>query len=32
VAAAHERFDAKLRLTDERTREMLADLLTGVDR
>ena len=27
VARAHERFDAELRLTDEGTRRLLADLL-----
>jgi chromate reductase, NAD(P)H dehydrogenase (quinone) len=32
VAAAHERFDANLRLTDKRTREVLADLLARFDR
>jgi chromate reductase len=32
VAAAHERFDAKLRLTDKRTRDVLADLLARFDR
>jgi chromate reductase len=32
VAAAHEKFDAKLRLTDTRTRDVLADLLARFDR
>ena len=32
VAFAHERFDANLRLTDERTRGLLADLLARFDR
>lgn len=32
VAFAHERFDAELRLTDERTRGLLADLLARFDR
>jgi chromate reductase len=32
IAFAHERFDAELRLTDERTRGLLADLLARFDR
>src|SRR5882724_9351726 len=32
VASAHERFDANLRLTDRRTRDLLADLLARFDR
>jgi chromate reductase len=32
VAAAHERFDAKLRLTDKRTRDVLTDLLARFER
>jgi chromate reductase, NAD(P)H dehydrogenase (quinone) len=32
VAAAHERFDAKLRLTDKRASDVLADLLARFDR
>jgi hypothetical protein len=32
VAFAHEHFDAELRLTDERTRGLLADLLARFDR
>jgi len=32
VAAAHERFDANLRLTDKRTRDLLAHLLARFDR
>lgn len=32
LAAAHERFDAKLQLTDKRSRDVLADLLARFDR
>jgi chromate reductase len=32
VTAAHEKFDANLRLSHERTREVLADLLARFDR
>ena len=31
VRRAHERFDAHLRLTDQRTRALLADLLARFD-
>jgi hypothetical protein len=32
VAKAHERFDKKLRLTDETTRKVLSDLLLRFNR